>query len=926
MHKLFIEAREYISRRISKGILRHDLKNLTFLDKQTKEEFLTMQALAYDWEEMSVLEWENLVDEEYDAEAESVPIKKGTIVSAQERNGLCLPPSGKSQWHYFKKDLRENKGFDERTIREIEEDTIRILSRISNDTRKREPVKGLVVGSVQSGKTTSMAALMAMASSYSWNYFIILSGTIDNLRKQTQDRLIMDMTSTGRGVSWTVVDNPSLKMESHMLPQNLDFTETMGRKYITVLLKQKNRLQDLLKWMTSDGNAMKDMRILLIDDEADQASVNTVDLDSGRDRKAINNLIVNIVNGKDAKGTDIQAKFNAMNYLAYTATPYANILSEGPSEALYPQDFISLLTTSRQHFGPAAIFGIEETEHAGLDIIRTISEEDRVQIGSIEKDIDDKLPNSLKEAVAYYLSACAALRVQNYRKPLSMLVHTSINVKHHDKIANAIADWIRISPKELLSIAEDVWEKESDRFTIGDFKASMPTYTLDPSKTYKKLPFNEIVGEFLEIIHQISPISVDDSAILYHNGVHLCIDNSQNNKINENNEYFRLIYPDNKTLDTMEKAPIFLIVGGSTMSRGLTIEGLITTYFSRNTGAADTLMQMGRWFGYRPRIELFPRIWLTSKGIRQFQFLATLDMDLRNELIEMAKQDIDYSKVGPKLLATPKYTYLTLTARNKMNDRVPVEYDFSGQNIQTYKFHDDTEIMKSNIALTESFLDSLGDAKIAKGHPGESFYWNNVPTENVSDFLRSFKAVDKMRAFRDIEAFLEWVEIAKSKDLLHNWNVIIGTIKGKDNHVNSDKIWGINNFRAHKVERSRKIELDEGIIDIGVLRNSRDLFRDIDLSEVSDEIREKIKVENSKSYSEIRNELGLEKIPQLIIYRIDKNSVGSSANGKVPLNLEEDLIGLVISIPGSKVAKATTKFTVNMKGDDLFVEEEEDLD
>ncbi|WZU00778.1 Z1 domain-containing protein [Erysipelothrix sp. D19-032] len=212
---------------------------------------------------------------------------------------------------------------------------------------------------------------------------------------------------------------------------------------------------------------------------------------------------------------------------------------------------------------------------------------------------------------------------------------------------------------------EEVWEKESDRFTIGDFKASMPTYTLDPSKTYKKLPFNEIVGEFLEIIHQISPISVDDSAILYHNGVHLCIDNSQNNKINENNEYFRLIYPDNKTLDTLEKAPIFLIVGGSTMSRGLTIEGLITTYFSRNTGVADTLMQMGRWFGYRPRIELFPRIWLTSKGIRQFQFLATLDMDLRNELIEMAKQDIDYSKVGPKLLATPKYTYLTLTLETK---------------------------------------------------------------------------------------------------------------------------------------------------------------------------------------------------------------------------------------------------------------------
>ncbi|WZU00780.1 hypothetical protein MGH68_14820 [Erysipelothrix sp. D19-032] len=101
---------------------------------------------------MSVLEWETLVDEEYDVEEESLPIKKGAIVSVQESNSLELPPSGKSQWHYFKKDLRENKGFDERTIREIEEDTIRILSRIGNDTRKREPVKGLVVGSVQSEK------------------------------------------------------------------------------------------------------------------------------------------------------------------------------------------------------------------------------------------------------------------------------------------------------------------------------------------------------------------------------------------------------------------------------------------------------------------------------------------------------------------------------------------------------------------------------------------------------------------------------------------------------------------------------------------------------------------------------------------------------------------------------------------------------
>lgn len=880
----------------------------------------------YDHWNISTQEWVDLVREQADAKDETLPIIEGVTVGKYENNELKIPGGKRDPWVLYKNDLKINKNFSDKAIENIEKDTYSILRRISADTQQRDPIKGLVVGSVQSGKTTSMAALMAMASSYSWNVFIVMSGVIDNLRVQTEQRLFEDMRATGNAFNWELIDNPSLNSPYHQKSQSLDFSAGSNKKYLIVTLKVKSRLHDLIKWITKDQNQMKNMRILLIDDEADQASVNTVDLNV-EERKAINDAIVNLVNSRSVQGKKLTTKFGAMNYLAYTATPYANILSESPSEALYPQDFISLLSPSNEHFGPTQIFGVDESNLSGLDIVRSVNKLDIETLSSVENGTST-LPQSLKNSIAYFISASASLRSQRYKKPISMLIHSSIKVEHHNNLSKAVVRWLSDNRREVLKTCERVWNLERDRFTKQDFLSQFQDYPSDLSESYQLLEFHSIEDEIKNILKCIAPVKMDDDKqIKYHNGVQICVDNSYNNKMDSENNYYRLIYPEDKELEAMDKAPIFLIIGGATLSRGLTINGLITTHFTRNTSTADSLMQMGRWFGYRKKIELYPRIWLTDKLLSQFKFLSTLDTELREELTSLAKQDVDYAKIGPKIKNTPRNTYLKLTSKNKMRAMIEVNYNFAGQNIQTYKFSSDEKIMKENIARTEKFLNSLGKPLENDDYPGKSYYWKGVSVKKIGGFLKEYSFVDKTRTFRDIDAFVEWAEEATNKNQIERWNVIMANIEGKKSKSNkgkTDDTWKLDHFEVNKVTRNKKRNSEEGIIDIGVLRNFNDLFRDIDLNKVDIVTRALIKENQSKNYNEIRKRAGYPKTPQLIFYCIDKNSSNKGIGAKVPLGVQTDIIGMVISIPGDNDTSSTDVTVKNMEINNMFSDEESD--
>ena len=343
-------CKTWIAAQIQAGATWEQVKNLCvspeFIDRE-------LERLKYDELiiplKMDLNMWRDLVK---DIEGSYSPIVEMYGISADgNSNTLPIPTDSGSAWVRYKNSLlgkytRKPK-MSEAAVASIEKNSHWILNHIKRDTRAAGPVKGLVMGSVQSGKTANMIGLVSMAAHYDWNFIIVLSGTIDNLRKQTRDRFFDDLTQSG-GVSWHILDRTSnpdymvdIKTKERYLLEDLHLNtyqdgKTSGmwmHRYVTVCLKNSTRLRNLIKWLQAKPQRAAKLRILVIDDEADQASVNTrkmkEDLDEEeQERTAVNQLIIDLINGKDHEGAPSKAPFQAMNYISYTATPYANVLNE----------------------------------------------------------------------------------------------------------------------------------------------------------------------------------------------------------------------------------------------------------------------------------------------------------------------------------------------------------------------------------------------------------------------------------------------------------------------------------------------------------------------------------------------------------------------------------------------------------------------
>lgn len=842
--------------------------------------------------------------------------QKGVIRGTNESAALPVPQNSKSSWQIYKNNLRES-GFSEESVRDIEKDVHGILNQLSLDTTKSGPVKGLTIGSVQSGKTANITGLLAMASHYGYNVFIVLSGTIENLRKQNLDRIHGELSKTNRMEYWHKIDKPSKNVSGGDHPNQIDLNSRSSNRYLSVILKNKHWLNDLLDWLTFDENKMKDMKILVIDDEADLASVNTSNLSEDEDRKAINDLLVKIVSNKDRNNRTIKTKYRAMNYIGYTATPYANILSEKPGDdSLYPKNFISVLTKPAEHFGPQEIFGVYGSDEEGMDVVRMVDEEDLELVKSIQDGLTFSLPDSLKESLAYFISASASLRVNGYAKPLTMLVHTSNKKDHHDKMHDSIFDWLINNKKEVIELTESVWNYERMRFNLEVLKNIVGNVSKAFNDSFQLLPYELIRNEVLEILKQVSNIQKDDLGNnLYHNGLHMCIDNSKYNSRDEE-KHVRLDYP--KSREMIDKAPLFVVVGGTTLSRGLTLEGLITSYFLRLSTQVDTLMQMGRWFGFRKKYEAYPRIWLTGNTLEKFRYISLIDNDLRDQIRDMINTADDFGKIAPKIRMSPSYMYLQLTSKNKQRDMIQVDFDYTGKSIQTYIFNNNEKDIKNNLSVVDDFVNSLGVPIIKDS---KDVYWENVSFDSIRDLLLSKYIFNKrIKAFNNIKGFIEWAESMYEKNILDNWNVIIGT-KGKVNE--GENLWQLDHFSVEKVNRSKIAEYGyDSDINIKALRAITDLYRDIDIENIDDEdLREVARKKTSNNYRYVREKLGMERVPQLIIYRIDKDSTGKGP--RLGLNLEHDLVGFHISIPnGSRSEDYAARCSIDMSEVQDFIDEE----
>lgn len=898
-------------------------------DKGLKK-FLDQQTILNFWKEISCDEWRELVRLQKEAEEQTQVIDylsgQAMIMDEGENNDVTVPGDPQSAWQLYRKKLLLG-GFKGEVVDEMERATLKILKRLSSDTTEIKPVKGLVIGNVQSGKTANMAALMAMAADWGWNMFIVLSGTIDNLRQQTQNRLLGDLNCPGN-LNWNGLEHLSKKPILGQRTQDLHFDKTSKQRYFTVCLKNPGRLKGLIQWLQSDANKQKQMKILVIDDEADQAGINTADVNSSTIR-TINKLIRDLVNGRNEKSQEISNKYQAMNYIGYTATPYANILNEAGEDSLYPRNFISTLSVSKEYFGPQQIFGLEggEYDYDGLDIVRIIDEEDLQAIKEIHNDGSLFVPIALQNSICWFLCGVACMRIWGHKKPISMLIHTSQKTDHHKNVAEAVRNWI-ISEgmDELIDKCETIWNTETTQFTYEKFREQYPQYDRRDEEI-NRYPKYEDVRKELVILLGKEPTNIpldEDEEFNYHEGIHMCIDNCKNNGINDEGMYVRLAYPDSDNMPT--PAPAFIVVGGATLSRGLTIEGLISTFFLRSVSQADTLMQMGRWFGYRKGYELLPRLWITSKTNEQFKFLAALDQELRDEIHEMDTLGKSPANYGPRVKNTPKASFIRITAKNRMQSAKATDMDFSGSFNQTYLFDNNIDILKNNLKKTEDFITSLGEPenhKECNAHADNSIIWRNVDFSLIKKFLLGYRFNQRLSVFNDISSVITWVEKISSEGKLENWNVVLA---GKGSDENS--VWNSPVGPVNKVRRTRKKVKNESdtVINIGVLRDPKDIIADVDLEGKTKDIIDKITDFRSRYAKEIRSLAGLDSTPQLLIYVIDKDSkVAKKSETREDLNAVEDIVGICMNIPGGKRGTDYTA-TVSIHMQNSLFDDEGDLE
>ncbi|WP_161959157.1 Z1 domain-containing protein [Pseudomonas ovata] len=866
--------------------------------------------------------WKEIVQHKQQAEQQSVAASRPLIIIGAEEAepGMAVPQDARSAWQLYKKHLLA-QGWKETSVDNIQKSAVRVLQYLRQTTKDRTAIKGLVVGHVQSGKTANMAGLISMAADYRWNLFVVLTGTLENLRVQTSKRLVGDLFQHDGNVSWKAIEHPSRKSPYGARAQDMQFDAGRRDRHLVVCLKNPARLKHLIAWIKEHSQGMSQMRLVVIDDEADQAGINSNDV-SKAERTVINKLILQL----------ISLPLQCVNYIAFTATPAANFLNEGPGDTLYPRDFIAALPQADEHFGPVQIFGYSENENEPLGIIRKVSDKDLEQISRLHKGEDLALPTALEESLIWYLCCVAVMRLSGAAKPVSMLIHTSARQLHHDHMSEAVQaalqTWSKYNDAQLENNFRHVWDNISSGLDTAQFADRFPEY--GRLSELSELPkFDSLFSELRTLLKMVTAIQLDaDAKRTYHRGIHVCVDNCANNGITNENEVRRLFYPDPE--QKLEFCTAFIVIGGGTLSRGLTIENLVSTFFLRGSAQADSLMQMGRWFGYRKGYELLPRIWMSDDTREKYEFMTIAEEELRDDLQRFMHGGAKPEDFGPRVRVHARLAWIRPTGANRMQRAIKADFDFSGINRQTTVFHDGEDaaaLLNANLSLTERFLESAGSSlEKSKLKGANSLIWRNVDVNLVASYLADLSFHPGNQFFSDMKAFLKWLGQHAENAGYTKWNVVIAG--STPTSVNSWKICGKAIGRINRSRLAGK-RSDEGV-SIGALRDPRDLLADaqgLDENEIP-----KTAIKNP-DVARCRNTGGVGNTPQLLIYLIDKDSkartekvVALESSKREALNAKAHIIGINLLLPGShgKQKSYVTHVTVNIP--DTFTSPEDNLE
>ena len=529
-------------------------------------------------------------------------------------------------WDRYRKYLEQEKHWNPRVTSTLGRISDEILDLCGNPAEDRFAIKGLLLGDVQSGKTANYTAICNKAADTGYRIIIILAGLQENLRMQTQGRLDaefsgrkseyfldpkakQDIKNRANGVGkYGKPNNPSQKIasftsvtkdfDSGVLRSNNLGIESVNCPVLFVVKKNKRILNNLIKWL-SDNNTHNaageiDLPLLLIDDEADNASVNTKDPDS--QPAAINDCIRRLLK-----------LFSKTTYLGITATPFANIFidPEAPDD-LFPADFIYALSAPTNYIGADRIFG-EDGDCGNMLIPIKTSDLENCFPPKHKKDFAvSELPDDLYEAASYFLLINAIRDIRgDVTQHRSMMVHISLFTDVQNQITEKLSEWLEQVQFDLRSYGRLPTEKTEEIDSIRKLHSIWEKYRL--SKICGK-EWAKVLRNYL--YKAVAPIEVKS--------------------VNKTTGAASLNY------SRYEKTGLRVIaVGGNSLSRGLTLEGLCVTYFHRNTKMYDTLMQMGRWFGYRPNYNDLVKVWMSEEAIEWYEQITKATAELKEEIIRM---------------------------------------------------------------------------------------------------------------------------------------------------------------------------------------------------------------------------------------------------------------------------------------------------
>ncbi|TFV87403.1 Z1 domain-containing protein [Blastococcus sp. CT_GayMR16] len=636
-------------------------------------------------------------------------------------------------------------------------------------------IRGLVVGHVQSGKTANFSALIAKAADAGYRIVIVLSGLHNSLRMQTQRRLQRDLGHEDTiGVGLPTPGNRWVWMTNGEPWGDFDAAAVNGAllqgndHVILVLKKNKSRLDRLLAWMR--GRVPDHVPVLIIDDEADQASVNTggnravaelTDLDPDDydgDAPAADELDPSAINLRIRQLLNLFAR---SSYVAYTATPFANVLIDpSASDAdggddLFPRDFIISLPSppggnyvgAERLFGRDRLAGEGEITVEALDVIEIVPDHeiDYVVPPRGERDtFIPAVPPSLRQAlVDYLLGAAGWLHRAGRDEPCTMLVHTDMR----RAVQNPLAEDIRNE----LAVIRQQWRYERE--------VSRPAFVDRWNREFRPVTVSLDVG--LDVAFESIEPYLDD---LLRDGIPVRVLNSD--------------HLDTADFDA-EPTLKAVLVGGNKLSRGVTIEGLITSFYVRETLYYDTLMQMGRWFGYRGRYVDLTRLYSTQLLVSCFHDLATAEQELRNQIALYETQRLTPREFVPKVRMHPT---MLVTAPNKMRAAEELSLDYSGQRVQTVRIIDDRTTISQSLKVTREFLNSLGSPQTDSGRP----FWTDIPAQQVLRFLGDFPVFRQPSI--DPQSVLDYIQLQVRNRELTRWRVLLSAAQAENPELGSDDL------------------------------------------------------------------------------------------------------------------------------------------